>query len=58
VPPFSLVFSHHHVTNARQKKASSHREEDDPSVGGALLSLEAGFPDCAKGLIAKDCALS
>jgi hypothetical protein len=25
---------------ARQKKASSHREEGDPSVGGALLSLE------------------
>jgi hypothetical protein len=44
--------------NARQKKASSHREEDDPSVGGALLSLEAGFPECAKGLIAKDCTFS
>jgi hypothetical protein len=39
VPPFSPVFSHRHVTNARQKKASSHREEDDPSVGGALLSF-------------------
>jgi hypothetical protein len=58
VPPFSPEFSQRHVTNALKNKASSHREEDDPSVGGALLSLEAGFPDCVKGLIAKDCALS